>query len=339
MTLTNLALGTTFYYRVTSRDVSSNVGTAPPPASPPSTFLTPFLSLIETTTADFSAGAQSSTYVSETENGEVILNPTRGAEFGGTSVPGPWFVTAWQTGGTSIVSQGVITLDGARAGTDNQFGAGRTVEFVATFSGQANQNAGFGGNFNTRPWAAFGTLTGGGLYARSSVSSTNETNTLIPGSWLGSPHLYRIDWTSTTITFWIDGVQVAQHARAITSNMRPLASDRTNGGGNLVVNWMRMSPYSASGTFTSRVLDAGSVQRWNTVNWLSAPPAGTTLVVSARTGNTATPGATWSAFIPIPTSGSSVNVQARYLQYRVQMTRTNAATTPQLREIAFLIGG
>ena len=50
-----------------------------------------------------------------------------------------------------------------------------------------------------------------------------------PGELAGLAHLYRIDWGTTTVTFWIDGVQVAQHIRRITSNMRPLASDRTPG--------------------------------------------------------------------------------------------------------------
>jgi hypothetical protein len=294
---------------------------------------------MNTTFADFSAGTTgSNTYVSQTENGEVILDPSRGAEFTGTTIPSQWTATLWQTGGTATVGQGVVTMDGARVGTSNTFGSGRTVEFVATFSGQPNQDAGFGTNFSNRPWAAFGTTTGGALYARSSVSTTNQQDTLIPGNWLGSPHLYRIDWSSTTITFWIDGVQVAQHTRTITTNLRPLASDLTLGNGNLVVDWMRMSPYSSSGTYT-RVLDAGSSQRWDTVGWLADVPAGTTLVVSVRTGNTPTPGTGWTSFRTITTSGGSINLRARYLQYRIQMTRTSAITTPALREISFVIQG
>ena len=312
---------------------------SPALVDPPAQFVTPVLTRMNTTFADFSAGTTgSNTYVSQTENGELILDPTRGAEFSGTTIPSQWTSTLWQTGGTATVGQGVVTLDGARVGTSNTFGSGRTVEFVATFSGQANQNAGFGTNFSNRPWAAFGTTTGGALYTRSSVSTTNQQDTLIPGNWLGSPHLFRIDRGSTTITFWIDGVQVAQHTRTITTNMRPLASDLTLGSGNLIVDWMRMSPYSSSGTYT-RVLDAGSIQRWDTVSWLSDLPAGTTMVVSVRTGNTPTPGTGWTSFRTITTSGGSINLRARYLQYRIQMTRTNAITTPALREISFVIQG
>jgi phosphodiesterase/alkaline phosphatase D-like protein len=337
--LTGLNAGTTYYFRVRSANAQGNPASSPAQTDPPAQFVTPVLTRMDTTLADFGAGTTgSSTYVSQTANGEVILDPTRGAEFTGTTIPSQWTATLWQTGGIATVGQGVVTMDGARVGTNNTFGAGRTVEFVATFSGQANQNAGFGTNFSSRPWAAFGTNTGGALYARSSASTTNQQDTLISGNWLGSPHLFRIDWGTTTITFWIDGVQVAQHTRTITTNMRPLASDLTLGSGNVVVDWMRMSPYASSGTYT-RVLDAGSTQRWDTVNWLSDLPAGTTMVVSVRTGNTPTPGTGWTSFRTITTSGGSINLRARYLQYRIQMTRTNAITTPALREISFVIQG
>ena len=337
--LTGLNAGTTYYFRVRSANSQGNASVSPVQADPPAQFVTPVLMQMNTTLADFSPGTTgSNTYVSQTQNGEVILDPTRAAEFAGTTIPGQWNSTLNQTGGSATVGQGVVTMDGARVGTSTTFGAGRTVEFVATFSGQANQNAGFGTNFSSRPWAAFGTNTGGALYARSSVSTTNQQDTLIAGNWLGAPHVFRIDWGATTITFWIDGVQVAQHTRTITTNMRPLASDLTLGSGNVIVDWMRMSPYSSSGTYT-RVLDAGSTQRWDTVSWLADVPAGTTLVVSVRTGNTPTPGTGWTSFRTITTSGGSINLRARYLQYRIQMTRTNAITTPALREISFVIQG
>jgi phosphodiesterase/alkaline phosphatase D-like protein len=339
MGLTGLNAGTTYYFRVRSANAQGNASVSPAQADPPAQFVTPVLTATNTTFADFSAGTTgSNTYVSQTQNGEVILDPTRGAEFMGTSLPNQWTSTVWQTGGTAAVGQGVVTLDGARVGTSNAFSSGRTVEFVATFGGQADQNAGFGTDFSNPTWAAFGTTTGGALYARSSASSTNQQTTLLSGNWLGSPHLFRIDWGATSITFWIDGVQVAQHTRTIRTNLRPLASDRTLGGGNLVVDWMRMSPYSSSGTYT-RVLDAGSIQRWDTVSWLSDAPAGTTLVVSVRTGNTPTPGTGWTSYRTITASGGSINLRARYLQYRIQMSRTNAITTPALREISFVIQG
>ena len=71
--------------------------------------------LTDTTTAQFGAGSQSSTYVAATGDGEVTLNPTIGVEFSGTSLPSGWSSTPWSAGGSSTVSGGALTVDGARA--------------------------------------------------------------------------------------------------------------------------------------------------------------------------------------------------------------------------------
>ena len=44
--------------------------------------------------------------------------------------------------------------------------AGQSIEFVATFSNDLYEHAGFGITFNETPWAMFSTAGGGGLYAR-----------------------------------------------------------------------------------------------------------------------------------------------------------------------------
>ena len=121
----------------------------------------------DSTVADFSAGTPgTATYVGQTANGEVLLAPTVGAEFAGSSLPAGWTATPWSTGGTATVANGQLTVNGARAGTVALFTRGRSVEFVATFSGSANQHVGFGVNFSSAPWAIFSTNTGNGLWAR-----------------------------------------------------------------------------------------------------------------------------------------------------------------------------
>src|SRR5262249_5024250 len=150
-------------------------------------------------------------------DGELILAPAAGTEFTGTALPASWFSTPWNTGGTAGGGGGVLTVDGARAGTTALYGPGRSLEFVATFSGDAYEHVGFGVDYNSSPWAMFSTGTGGALYAR--TSGATATDTVIPGSWLGSPHRFRIDWTATGVTYWIDGNQVATHPIAISANM------------------------------------------------------------------------------------------------------------------------
>ena len=72
------------------------------------------------------------------------------------------------------------------------------------------------------------------------------------------PHRYRIEWNASSVVFLIDGAVAASHPVTIATNMRPIASDYNTGGAAVVVDWMRMSPYAAGGTFTSRVLDGGA---------------------------------------------------------------------------------
>ena len=166
-----------------------------PPAS--FTMPTPSGALTDTTTADFAAGqADAGTYMGEAGDGEVLLAPTAGSEFSGSALPSGWSTTPWQAGGGATVGGGSIAVDGAAVGRRSTFAAGRTLEFAATFSGAAHQHVGFGVDFNSQPWAMFSTAGGGGLFAR-----TNGTSTQIAGNWLGSPHRFRIEWTSTGATY------------------------------------------------------------------------------------------------------------------------------------------
>ena len=114
--------------------------------------------------------------------------------------------------------------------------------------------------------------------------------------------------------------------------MRPILADRDVGGSRLLVNWARMTPYSSSGAYLSRVLDGGSQTAWGTVSWTAETPADTGVTLSVRSGNTATPDGAWTGFTPI-TNGVSINANARYLQYRAELSTANAERTPVLKDI------
>jgi hypothetical protein len=293
----------------------------------------PFDTITDTAVADFSAGTLSNTYVSHTTDGEVILAPTAGSEFGGTSLPTGWFGTAWNAGGTATVANNQLTVNGARAGTNTLYGPGSSLQFVATFSGKQYQTIGLGIDFNNPPLAAFSPDANGVMHVTSAGGTTADT--VISGNYIGTAHLYRIDWTGTGVTYWIDGTQVATHQVPISSSMRPLVSDFNVGGTGLTVNWMRLSPYAASGTFQSRIIDAGSAVTWRSVSWDSITPANTSLIISVRMGNTATPDSTWTGWSPQSTSGATVGGVARYLQYQVALSTTDLTQTPALQDITF----
>jgi hypothetical protein len=174
----------------------------------------------------------------------------------------------------------------------------------------------------------FSTGTGGALYAR--TNNGTETTTQIPGNWLGSEHTYRIERGPSSVTYFIDGNQVASHAVALPGNLTAMASDYNVGGGSLTVDWMRLGAYAGSGTFLSRVVDAGTQVTWGNASWSSSIPSGSGLAVSVRTGNTATPDASWTDFVPLAGSGASVDATSRHLQYRVVLAANGAGQTPTL---------
>jgi phage tail protein X len=334
LTLSGLALGVKYFYQVSSLDVWGFTGTYPASGNPPASFTMPPGTLIDTTVADFSAGTpDANTYISQTNNGEVILNPTAGAEFSGTTLQSGWAVqTIWNTGGSAVVTNGTVTVDAASVGTTATYGPGSSMEFVATFSTDTYENAGLGVDFSTTPWAIFSTKDGSALFVRTNNGATS-TDTAIPGNWIGTPHRYRIDWTTSGVVYSIDGTQVASHPIAITTNMRPLVSDYNLGNGALVVDWIRLTPYSTPAVFVSRVLDAGASVNWLNAKWTSVLPAGTALTISVRTGNTATPDATWTVFTAVSSSGGSLTGSSRYIQYQAQLSTTNSTQTPALNDI------
>jgi hypothetical protein len=337
--LTGLTPGTQYYYRATSTDAAGNTTSAP---ASPATFTTntqPPLGVSDTTTADFGGGTgNAGIYVSETGNGEVTLAPSVGAEFSGTALPVGWSSTAWNAGGAATVAGGVLDVDGARANTDGLFGPGVALEFVATFGTAGFQHAGLGDTLSGPPWAIFSTGSGGALYARTHTGTT-PTDTLLAGSWLNAPHRYRIEWNASSVGFLIDGGIVATHAVTIATNMRPIVSDFNTGGDAIAVNWMRMSPYATSGTFVSRVLDAGVVTSWGSASWTATTSANTGVALSARFGDTPVPDGTWTAFSPLSAPGTSLSQTSRYVQYQAVLTSTTPSEAPSLNDITFSAAG
>ena len=341
ITLSGLSPNTTYFFQVRSADASGNAATSP---ATPASFQTPNVTqpgtFTDTTVADFSGGTgDAGTSITDTSGGELQLAPAAGSEFSGTTLPTGWTSSIWASGGSVSVAGGKMSVGAAEANTTALYNPGRSLEFTATFSGGAYQHIGFATDLNSPPWAIFSTKTGGALWARTAVSASSIQETQIPGSWLGTPHRFRIDWNATSVVYWIDGVQVASHTISPAVQMRPIASDFNSTAGSVVLDWMRMTPYASPGTFTSRVLDSAQASTWGAATWNAATPTGTSLQVSVRTGNTATPDGTWSAFAPLASSGASVGgPTARYLQYRVVLSTTDPSQTPSLTDITFAFG-
>jgi hypothetical protein len=121
--------------------------------------------------------------------------------------------------------------------------------------------------------------------------------------------------------------------------MRPVISDFNVGGDAIAVDSLTMwPPYVPSGTFTSRVLDAGLSVSWTSAQWAATAPTGTSITMSARFGNTVVPDGSWTPFIALPQSGTALTQVSRYVQYQAVLTSTGQAT-PSLSDVTFVAGG
>jgi hypothetical protein len=351
ITLIGLTPATTYGYRATSADPSTNSTTEPPTASPAATFTTPTPPLpacfVDDLAADFNAGTPTSTYVTEDDDGEVILAPTEGSEFFGSTLPSGWSSTPWTGGGSATVAGGLLTVEQSNVGPDALYGPDRSLEFVASFQVDANQHVGFGTNFSSTPWAIFSTGSPViNLEARTYNGTTIQDVDLGPGL-IGTPHLFRIDWVGTGLTdidsvyFYVDGALVSSQEVGNTdgTTMASRASD-INLGPSLVVDWLRMTPYAAAGSFESRVYDSGAgvTSAWDAVTWTSSEPTGTTLDIFVRTGETPIPDANWTGFAQILSSGDPVGASSRYIQYRADMTTPDTDITPVLEDLTIACG-
>src|SRR5438067_1880798 len=348
ITLTGLTPNSTYFFRITSVDPAGNSAVTLAPS-----FTVPGPTLHDTATIDFAAGTPETacdqngqncvpkTYISETSDGEVILAPAAGAEFSGSSLPTGWIGAIINAGGSFNVLGGNLTVDGAQVGscdagatpacTTGNYAPGHSLEFVATFTGDPYQHAGLGVTLDAPPWAIFTTGSGGAFYARSNNGAPFETP--LDVAWLGSPHRFRIDWNASGVTYFVDSAQVAFHGAVIPGPMRPIAaSDFNPMAGNIVVNWIRMSPYTASASFYSRVFDAASQVNWHSAYWTGTTPPGTSLSIFVRTGNTPTPDGSWSIFEAIPAPGA-FSAFAQYVQYRADLATSDPVVTPQLEDI------
>ena len=327
LTLHGLTPGARYFFQVSSTDVADNTATAP---VSPASFVVPTFGATDTTSADFSSGTPGScSVVAHAGDGDVELASTVGEEFSGTGLPAGWSTTPWNPGGGASVSGGALTVDGSLTGTTTTYSAGVSLSFVATFGGEGFEHIGLGTDLNAAPWAIFSTGIGGTLQARSTDGFFNTSADLGAG-FIGSPHLFRIDWTANQVVFSIDGTQVSTQTAVITTPMRPLASDFTVDSTSVSVDWLQMTPYLSPCTFVSHTIDAGAGRTWLNLDATTATPSGAGIAIDTRTSDD---GATWSAWSPV--DGTTItSPNGRYLQYRATLQTTDDTVTPELTSVA-----
>jgi uncharacterized repeat protein (TIGR02543 family) len=343
LVLSGLTLGVSYDYRVSAADLASNLAespvspgvlsfTMPNPPSPPCGE--------DITAVDFGQGSpDANTLVIEEGDGGVALKPTLIDEFTATSLDATsWTQGIWNPGGSVSLPGGSIILDGANIHSNSTFGPGTAMEFEATFTGGNFQTIGFAADDQYNPpWVSVGIgNNAGAIYLR---DDNGAELTVLPASEFGVPHVFRIHWNTNSIEVFVDNATTAAATLAVTvaTNMVAIISDFPTGTPNLEVNWVRVSPFASSGSYTSRILDQGSVDPWGVVNWNGREPAGTSLDLFARTGNTATPDGTWTPYVQLA-NGVSLGTTGQYLQYRADLATTDSRFSPVLQDITFECG-
>ncbi len=97
------------------------------------------------------------------------------------------------------------------------------------------------------------------------------------------------------------------------------------------VSLSHVSGYSATGTYTSSVIDARQNVKWTDLTASIVLPKGTFVTISTRTGDTATPDGTWSTWEEV--NSPIASPEGRYLQYQMVFETTTPGSTPTLTEV------
>jgi hypothetical protein len=334
ITLNNLVPGYTYYFRVSSADPAANSTVSPEPPADPLSFTMPLsICAASDNQNDFNLGTtDANTSITLDGNGAVILTPAVNEDFTGLTTPTGWAQASYFGSFAPQYLGGIAVFNGCHIYSTTSYAPGNSIEFSAKFTDGLFQNIGYSldGDFNA-PWVVIGRGAGaaaGAVYAR-----INDGTTLLLGAALtGSYHRYQIKWNPTSFEFYVDGTLITTVIKTMATAVLQL-SDYNVDGLDLSVDWIRVSPYATSGTYTSKVFDAGNYTNWSQVNWTALQPSGTSLDIQVRTGNTPTPDVTWSAFASV-INGGSVNNFTRYLQYKANISTSDLSNTVVLQDFS-----
>src|SRR5204863_75267 len=132
--LTGLIPGTTYHFRVSSKDFVGNTATVPALNNTPLNFTMPTVCASDVVNADFNQGTHDANTLTALDGGgAVILKPALIEEFSGTTVPSDWGTGVFNPGSTTV-SGGTVTVNGTQIFSNNSFVPVTCVEFVATFN-------------------------------------------------------------------------------------------------------------------------------------------------------------------------------------------------------------
>jgi hypothetical protein len=122
---------------------------------------------------------------------------------------------------------------------------------------------------------------------------------------------------------------VAQTNEGETTRLLPYDHSVLAATGNMGRIYRLGEKPGASGSYEAPPHDTGTASRWGSLSWRADTPAGTTLAFRTRSGNSAKPDRTWSEWSPPvsdPNGSAITSPNARYIEWKAEMTGTNGNT-------------
>lgn len=91
---------------------------------------------------------------------------------------------------------------------------------------------------------------------------------------------------------------------------------------------------STEGYLESEILSSSGLTRWGRAYLTSDAPAGTSVSIQFRSGQTRWPDATWTSWSPLLKSGERPGVPlSKFAQFRIKMTSSVGGVSPEVREV------
>lgn len=276
---------------------------------------------------DFDSGVREGTALSRSRGGSVVLAAHVPLEVGADGALPPGWRAVPGSGG--VVSDGEgVRIVGTSVTAADHLEPGSTFEVEVVLSGVEGERIGLTGPAGAQ--AVLRTNASGRL-ALVAGTGAGEHSVPVPGRWAGSPHRLRVLWQPGLIAAFVDGWPVAELRMRVPAPLHPSVAAAPSGEG-LVVRWGRASPFPATGSFTSAVVDAGRTVTWTDAGIVAPAESMTAARIFVRVGPTAAPDDTWSPYLsPAPAAGP-LGLVGRYAQYRLELS-TSWHVTPEVEQV------
>ncbi len=172
----------------------------------------------------------------------------------------------------------------------------------------------------------------GNSTALSSVTSPSGTGYV--GSWSVTPGSIGVTAGSNFYALLAANYNFTETtASTVSLPIRTVDYTGTGSDPYLSVDYTTGASYAASGTYTSGVIDLGSAAPLDTITYNKTTPASTSLTVDVRAGDSSDLSAvSWTTGVSSGADISSLGTH-RYVQYRANLSTSDASATPSLDDI------